>query len=179
MHAEPDACSMSSRDQARVARWGERIAQASAPLRITLDLSEACDAPNIDWIDREWVYHVRTSGTLSPAPRVEAGGASQGNAPVDPTALTQRTELAEPAEPTNPAPVWATNRAEGWKQELRRLIHWHIHERRPRLRQITCAFASSSTQGGAALEALRENVACARWLRDTWVCQMQKRYGAI
>ena len=165
-----DACSMSSRDRARVASWGERIAQAGAPFRITLDLSEASDPLNIDWIDRGWVYHVRTSGVLAPASNTLHEHA-------DVTPATAHTAYAEPVQPT---PLWAMDRAERWKRELRRLIHWQIHERRPRLRQITCAFASQGAQGGvAALDVLRENVACARWLRDTWLCQMEKRYGAI
>ncbi|WP_118185679.1 xylose isomerase [Paraburkholderia phosphatilytica] len=187
-----DACSVSRRDRTRVARLGERIARAGFPFRVTVDHADlpcsdvqthiqanteanthpnhadaqrdASSALHADWIDRGWVYHVRTRGVPTRAARraridTPASRSLRGDAHVTPQ-------------------LWAVTRAEGWKRELRQLIRWQANELRPRLRQITCAFASpAGRRGDAGRDALSDNVACAHWLRDTWLCQMERRYG--
>ncbi|CAM2155702.1 Xylose isomerase [Pararobbsia alpina] len=188
-----DACSVSKRDRTRVTRLGERITNAGAPFRVTLDLSDlpplshgasndagatrgdlspisacsaqASDTPHSDWIAQGWVYHVRTHGLLSRTARK--------------TRAARTAARGIHAPPPVTSQVWAVNRAEGWKRELRQLIRLQANELRPWLRQITCAFASAPGQRrDAALDALSDNVACARWLRDTWLCQMEQRYGS-
>ncbi|MFP6560486.1 hypothetical protein WJ542_19620 [Paraburkholderia sp. B3] len=186
-----DACFASGRDRTRIARLGDRLALMGAPFRVTLDHSdllikeEALQAPaaqdadtmlagtsharavaqrHADWIDRGWVCHVRTRGALSRS----AGKGRAG------TASAPGERSGSPAAPQ----LWAKARAEGWRRGLHQLIHWQASELRPRLRQITCAFASpAGRRNGAGLDALRDNVACARWLRDLWLDQMEARYG--
>jgi hypothetical protein len=186
-----DACFVSGRDRTRIARLGERLALMGAPFRVTLDHSdllideEALRGPaaqdadatpeggtharasaqrHADWIDRGWVYHVRTRGALSPA----AGRGRTGALPVP----------VEHPESSAIPQLWAKARAEAWRRGLHQLIHWQASELRPRLRQITCAFASpTGRRSGGGLDALRDNVACARWLRDMWLDQMEARYG--
>ncbi len=64
---------------------------------------------------------------------------------------------------------WSEEKLEPWKEVVRRLMRHHATVPTSRLGQISTEFIPPSDYGGGARYSIFENnVACARWLRETW-----------
>jgi hypothetical protein len=64
---------------------------------------------------------------------------------------------------------WQEDRLEPWKEVVRQLMRWHASHPESRLGQISTEFIPPPDYGGGAKYSIFEhNVACARWLRETW-----------
>ncbi|MEZ5862564.1 MAG: hypothetical protein R3D25_00180 [Geminicoccaceae bacterium] len=68
---------------------------------------------------------------------------------------------------------WDEARLEPWKEVIRQLMRWHATHPESRLGQISTEFIPPPDYGGGARYSIFEqNVACARWLRETWAATM-------
>ncbi|RQS74961.1 xylose isomerase [Burkholderia sp. Bp8963] len=184
---------MWSEDFTRIARVAQRVEQAGAPFRITLDHSHLLfkignpaelDASGIreqvesgrlvldpaspaavyaDWIERGWVRHAHARSVIPNNPENRWMRGPDGR----PGRGIQYPFVA-------PAPgsyhgEWHAASLDTWKDALRRLLQWHAHTRPTRLEQISCEFIPFPDYGGGARYSIFDNnVACALWLRDTW-----------
>lgn len=184
---------MWSEDFTRVARVARQVERAGAPFRITLDHShllfkignrDELDASGIreqadggrrvldpaspaavyaDWIARGWVAHAHARSVI----------------PNNPANRWMRRPDGRPGRGIQypfiaPAPGayhgdWREAHLDTWKDALRRLLQRHAQARPARLAQISCEFIPFADYGGGARYPIFDNnVACARWLRDTW-----------
>ncbi len=184
---------MWSEDFARVARVARHVEQAGVPFRITLDHSHLLfklgnraelaasglhdatdggrrmldpaspDAVYADWIARGWVAHaharsVTPNNPANPWMRRADGRPGRGI----------QYPFAAPAPGTYHR-AWDAAELDTWKAALRRLLQSQVHTQPARLEQISCEFIPFPDYGGGARYSIFDNnVACARWLRDTW-----------
>jgi hypothetical protein len=64
---------------------------------------------------------------------------------------------------------WDMEKLEPWKEVIRQLLRYHATHADSCLGQITTEFIPFPDYGGGArYSLLANNVACARWIRDTW-----------
>jgi hypothetical protein len=185
---------MWSEDFTRIARVARRVEQAGATFRITLDHSHLLfkignpaeldasgireqvrsgqlvldptspDAVYADWIARGWVHHAHARSVMpnNPANRWM-------NRPDGRPGRGIQYPFVEPA-PGAYHDAWRPANLEPWKDAVRRLLQWQVRTQPPRLTQISCEFIPFPDYGGGARYSIfGNNVACAHWLRDTWL----------
>ncbi len=64
---------------------------------------------------------------------------------------------------------WDEAKLEPWKMVMRQLMHHHATNPNSTLRQISTEFIPNPDYGGGAKYSIFEqNVACAKWFRQTW-----------
>jgi hypothetical protein len=65
--------------------------------------------------------------------------------------------------------AWDQARLEPWKEVVRHLFRHHARDPNSPLSHVSCEFIPPPDYGGGAKYSIFEqNVACARWLRETW-----------
>ncbi|KVM94992.1 hypothetical protein [Burkholderia diffusa] len=177
----------------RVACVAELVEQVGVPFRITLDhshllfklgnraeldasgLREPADdvqrlldptspsALYAEWTARGWVRHAHARSVIPDNPencwmRRPDGLPGRGI----------QYPFVEPA-PGAYHGEWRAAALDMWKTALRRLLQSQVHARPAPLEQISCEFIPFPDYGGGARYSIFDNnVACARWLRDTW-----------
>lgn len=68
---------------------------------------------------------------------------------------------------------WDEAKLEPWKEVVRRLFRHHAQDAKSELSHVSCEFIPPPDYGGGAKYSIFENnVACARWLRETWAASL-------
>jgi hypothetical protein len=115
------------------------------------------------WIEAGWVRHAHARAAVPNNPvnvRAKHQDGSFGRGVQYP--------FVEPA-PGEWHSDWQEVLLEPWKEVVRQLMRWHAEHEESRLGQISTEFIPPPDYGGGAGYSIFEhNVACARWLRETW-----------
>ncbi len=115
------------------------------------------------WIEAGWVRHAHARAAVPANPvnvwaRHPDGSFGRG----------VQYPFVEPAPGTWHSP-FEPARLEPWKAVVRELMAWHAAHPESRLGQVSTEFIPPPDYGGGARYSIFENnVACARWLRDSW-----------
>jgi sugar phosphate isomerase/epimerase len=185
---------MWSEDFGRIAQVGERLARSGIPLRLTLDHShlifkignaEELDASRIralveageivldpaspdavfkQWIARGWVHHAHARSVIPnnlPNSRMRRPDGRPGRGIQYP--------LVCPA-PDQWDGIWHEAALAPWKDAVRHLLDARAQGHAATPQHISCEFIPFADYGGGAGYSIFDNnVACAAWLRDTWL----------
>ena len=173
-------------DFGRVRALGSRIRQRDMPFLLTLDPGDiifkinnpreqqVCNLgpavaggtlvldPDIeghvaeDWLARGYVAHCHARPAIPNNPPTPAGRGAQ-------------YPFIQP-EPGAYQANWEETQLATWKRAMRQVMAYHASHADSPLGQITTTFSDSPDHAGDATYALFENaVACASWLRETWL----------
>lgn len=195
---------MWSEDFSRIERVATLVQQAGGALRLTLDHSHLLfkignpaelDVSGIrkqveagrlvldpaspgavytQWIEQGWVHHAHARSVVPNNPV----NAWMQRADGRPGRGIQYPFLRPEAGAYHA--TWQADALSTWKEAVRQLLAWQVSELAPRLRQISCEFIPFPDYGGGARYSIFDhNVACARWLRQTWLELMEQRYGRV
>lgn len=184
---------MWSENFARVARVGELVEARGVEFNITLDHSHVIfkidnpaeqdvqglraeidsgtveldpfkpDSVCATWLERNYVRHAHARAAVPANPLnvwAKHPDGSCGRGIQYPFIRPRDGEWHSP---------WDERKLEPWKEVVRQLLHHHATHAGSRLGQITTEFIPYPDYGGGARYSIFENnVACARWIRDTW-----------
>ena len=115
------------------------------------------------WIEAGWVRHAHARAAIPNNP-VNVWASHPDGRP----GRGVQYPFVEPA-PGEWHSAWQEERLEPWKAVIRQLMRWHADHPESRLGQISTEFIPPPDYGGGAKYSIFEhNVACARWLRETW-----------
>ena len=115
------------------------------------------------WIDANWVRHAHARSTIPANPvnvwaRHPDGSFGRG--------IQYPFVRPQPGEWHSD---WREERLEPWKQVVRQLLHHHATRPDSCLGQISTEYIPPPDYGGGARYSIfAQNVACARWIRETW-----------
>jgi len=191
---------MWNEDFTRVARVGELLARDGIPLRLTLDHShlifkigndEELDASRIralveageialdpespdaifkQWIARGWVYHAHARSVIPNNPRN-----SRMRRPDGRRGRGIQYPFARPAADQWDV-SWDEAALQPWKRAVRHLLAARVQGGVSTPQHISCEFIPFADYGGGAGYSIFENnVACAAWLRNTWLEQTARQ----
>ncbi len=184
---------MWSEDPRRVERVAERLARHNVRLRVTLDHSHLIfkidNPPELDlsgiaedvqtgrvvlqpgqpdtvyalWLREGWVAHAHTRSVQTagrPNPWMARGDGRAGRGIQYPFVAPPEGSYHQP---------WQAGELLTWKAAVTDLLAWCAAHPERAPAQVSCEFIPFADYGGGARYSIFEqNVACARWLRETW-----------
>jgi hypothetical protein len=177
----------------RVAEVGELVERRGAPYYLTLDHSHVIfkiDNPReqlvqdlqadiasgrtildpasancviYEWLQRNWIRHAHARATV-PANPLNLWAHHLDGSP----GRGIQYPFIEPG-PGEWHSAWEPGRLEPWKQAMRAVLAHHARDPKSPLGQVTMEFIPFPDYGGGARYSIfANNIACAKWVRDTW-----------
>jgi hypothetical protein len=115
------------------------------------------------WIERNWIRHCHARAAAPGGPKNAWMSHPDGR-----LGRGIQYPFFKP-EPGHWHAAWDEAKLEPWKMVMRQLMRHHATDPNSTLRQISTEFISNPDYGGGARYSIFEqNVACAKWLRQTW-----------